>query len=303
MAKRTNILSFDVAQRSATTVPFNQNANRNTQRQTVSSRDSVRTSKASSSSSAARNASSGRGASASRNASSGRSASAGRNASSGRGASASRAASQKAQQEQSHMQALKRNMAKSKADRAFTKQYGDIDSGASENAPRAALYKTQMGSKQRQAVRMQNANSSSSFSWSSKAFRKSSSITKSPRFIGCMAVVVSLVLTCVILYSPAQQYYWSVREHDQLEAEYAAVVEHNQDIENSVANLSSDEGVTAAAHDQLGWVEEGEEIGKVKGINTSDDVTSTVSSNIASGSVEAPETWYSPMLDLIFGVE
>ena len=49
-------------------------------------------------------------------------------------------------------------------------------------------------------------------------------------------------------------------------------------------------------------MKEGEETANVRGLDLEDD-ESTFRANITPGSVEAPETWYSPFLDTLFGVE
>ncbi len=221
-------------------------------------------------------------------------------------ARSSRAASGATTREKSgRLASLKRNLTKNKAGRAYQRQFGDEGSAPPENAPRAAVYTGQMGSRQRQAARMQRSATPSASNKRRTWSGKGSSITTSPRFIGTMAVVVCVALTCVFLYPAAQQYYQSVREHDQLMAEYTAVNDRNTSLEASVDSLSTDDGIAAAAHDQLGWVQEGEQVAHVKGLSKSATETSAgnVYANINSGSVDMPETWYSPVLDVVFGVE
>ena len=55
--------------------------------------------------------------------------------------------------------------------------------------------------------------------------------------------------------------------------------------------------------DRFGWVKKGEETANVRGLDLDEDEASTFRANITPGSVEAPETWYSPFLDALFGVE
>lgn len=50
-------------------------------------------------------------------------------------------------------------------------------------------------------------------------------------------------------------------------------------------------------------VKKGEETATVSGLDLEDDEAGTFRANIVPGSVEAPETWYSPLLDALFGVE
>ena len=50
-------------------------------------------------------------------------------------------------------------------------------------------------------------------------------------------------------------------------------------------------------------MKKGEETANVRGLDLDEDEASTFRAKITPGSVEAPETWYSPFLDALFGVE
>lgn len=198
----------------------------------------------------------------------------------------------------------KKTRAKSKADRAFARQFGGSNqqSDASQG-PRAAVYKGEMGAKHRQAARMQGKAGSQASAKRGSTAGSGASLVSSPRFIACAAVAVCLALSCLFLYPSAQQYYQSVRDRDRLAAEYAALVERNGAIEGEVATLQTDSGIESRAHEQLGWVKDGEQTAKVSGLSASQDEGASVHANIVSGSIDAPETWYSPFLDPLFGVE
>lgn len=199
----------------------------------------------------------------------------------------------------------KKTRAKSKVDRAFARQFGGSNQqpDASQAGPRAAVYKGEMGAKHRQAARMQNAESPQASA--KRGFSRGSlvSLKSSPRFIASAAVAVCLVLSCVFLYSPAQQYYHALRERDQLAAEYAALAERNGVLEGDVSSLQTDAGIEDRAHKQFGWVKKGEETANVRGLDLDEGQASSFRANITPGSVEAPQTWYSPFLDALFGVE
>ncbi|WP_180953002.1 FtsB family cell division protein [Eggerthella timonensis] len=198
----------------------------------------------------------------------------------------------------------KKARAKSKAERAFTKQFGGSKpSDASQAGPRAAVYKGEMGAKHRQAARMQNAESAQASAKRGFSLGSLASLKSSPKFIASAAVVVCLVLSCAFLYSPAQQYYHALRERDQLAAEYAALEERNGALESDVSSLQTDAGIEDRAHEQFGWVKKGEETANVRGLDLDEEEASSFRANITPGSVEAPETWYSPFLDALFGVE
>lgn len=202
----------------------------------------------------------------------------------------------------SRIDKLKRSAAKNKAGRAFTRQFGSGDSDASSTGgSRAALYKGEMGKKHKQASRMQG-NPGRSMGASKKRFSGISLNPRSPKFIASLMVAACLVLSCVFLYPTAKQYYVTVREHDQLQAEYDALQQRNQTIGAEVDSLSTDAGIEDRARKEFGWVKSGEHAANVYGIDAQED-ESTYTKAITPGSVEAPETWYSPILDVVFGVE
>lgn len=203
---------------------------------------------------------------------------------------------------QSRIERMKRNAAKNKAGKAFTRQFGSGDSAESTSGgTRAALYKGEMGRKHKQATRMQG-NPGQSMGASKKRFSGISLNPRSPKFVACLMVAACLVLSCVFLYPTAKQYYTTVREHDQLEAEYEALQQRNATIQAEVDNLTTEAGIEDRARKEFGWVKEGENAANVYGLDTYED-DSAYNKAITPGSVEAPETWYSPVLDLVFGVE
>ena len=86
------------------------------------------------------------------------------------------------------------------------------------------------------------------------------------------------------------------------QAEYDAVSSRNQAIQHEVDALQTDAGIEDRARQEFGWSYVGEYAVKVSGlgVNTSE---SSFEANIVSGSVKAPETWYSRILDPLFGVK
>lgn len=198
----------------------------------------------------------------------------------------------------------KKSRAKSKAERAFTKQFGGSKQGADvETGSRAAVYKGEMGTKHRQAARMQNEESPQASPKRGFSLKSLASLKSSPKFLASAIVVACLALSCLFLYPTAQQYYQATRQHDQLVAEYAALEERNDALQSDVASLQTSAGIEDRAHEQFGWVKEGEETANVRGLELEDSGISEFRANITPGSVEAPETWYTPFLDALFGVE
>ena len=118
----------------------------------------------------------------------------------------------------SRLQKLKRERAKNKVDRTFSKQYGDQTSSTASSGPRAAVYKGEMGTTHRKAARMQNAGSGTDASAKRSGFGRG--FASSPRFMVGVALAACLVLTGIFLYPSAKQYYVTMRECDRLQAEY-----------------------------------------------------------------------------------
>lgn len=196
---------------------------------------------------------------------------------------------------------MKRNLSKNKASKQFSKQFGDTSASAASEGPRAALYKGEMGRQHKKASKMQNGESER-MSLFGRFSLPHFSLKGSPKTLASLTVIVGLVFSCIFLYPSAQQYYLSVRAHAQAEAEYDAVIARNEGIESQVNSLSSDEGIEDRARSEYGWVKEGENAVTVKGLDYEEDEV-TYKKSVPSGSVEAPQTWYSPFLDFIFGVE
>lgn len=202
----------------------------------------------------------------------------------------------------SRFEKLKRKHAKDKADRKFARQYGgNGDAASGEGGSRAAVYKGEMGSAHRRSSRMQNEESSSASrrTRGGDSRKPAARLVRKPWFIASAVAAFCLVFTVSFLYPSAAQLYHSVRERDQLQAEYAAIEQRNDSIQASVDALSTDAGVEDRAHQEFGWVSKGENAVTVYGLDLDDDSTFTAS--IVPGSIPAPETWYSKLLDPIFG--
>lgn len=202
----------------------------------------------------------------------------------------------------SRFEKLKRKHAKDKADRKFARQYGgNGDAAPGEGGSRAAVYKGEMGSAHHRSSRMQNEESSSASrrTRGGDSQKATARLVRKPWFIATAVTAFCLVFTVSFLYPSAAQLYHSVRERDQLQAEYAAIEQRNDSIQASVDALSTDAGVEDRAHQEFGWVSKGENAVTVYGLDLDDDSTFTAS--IVPGSIPAPETWYSKLLDPIFG--
>ena len=199
---------------------------------------------------------------------------------------------------------------KARADKMFAKQFGDSGAfadAATRGAPRPALYKGKMGATHRKSARMQRSSSAGSPNARISASGWFSSLPVTTRGLKIGTAVLCVFLVCAFLYAPAQQYYQAQREHDRLAAEYSTIENRNEalDVQNDI--LASDAGMEDAVRQKYGYVKRGEEAVTVTGL--SDRATDTrrgaenIEANVLSGSVRAPEEWYTPLLDAFFGVE
>jgi cell division protein FtsB len=202
---------------------------------------------------------------------------------------------------------LRRDARRRKADREFSRAYAD-DPASDEDAPRAALYRTKMGRQHQRAARMQagNAGFASRFLAGLRGIVSSFSLgglVMRPWFTRSVLVLGCVVLIACSVFPAARNYYVQMRSNDQLAAEYQAVLKRNGDLERHVEALKTDEGMAELAHENLGWVREGDNSVSVLADGSSDPGSGSISKYdaVAEGSIPAPVTWYSPILDVVFG--
>lgn len=207
-----------------------------------------------------------------------------------------------AERREARRRAKSKQKAKAKAAEQFRRQFGDDAPASDSSSSRAAVYKGEMGAKQRRATRMQEKESKGFSVGGLISGFSPSALLSSKRFMVGAVAVVCVFLGAFILYGPAQSYYQQVREHDRLAIEYQAVSERNEQLQSEVNSLQTDEGVRQRAHEQLGWVEKGEESANVSGLDLeSSSDSDVVIANVSSDNIKAPRTWYSPVLDFVFG--
>lgn len=203
----------------------------------------------------------------------------------------------------------RRERAKARADRMYSRQFSDSPSMSSteENAPRPALYEAKMGATHRKSARMQRSSVASAPSAKINPAGWLAWVTSSKRSLKIATGVVCAVLACTFLYVPAQQYYQAQREHDRLVAEYSVIEKRNDvlDVQNDI--LASDAGMEDAVRQKYGYVKVGEQTAIVTGLseNATDAsrASESIEANVLSSSVKAQEEWYTPLLDAFFGVE
>lgn len=197
----------------------------------------------------------------------------------------------------SRISEARKSNAKRNAERAFDKAYGG-DDAASGSGPRAALYTGKMGASQKKANRIQGSGGNGFGGFSLPSFnlpQLSHAFKRNTAAVFCVLAAVMLVGS---LYTPAQQYYQQIRERDRLSAEYAAVQERNEALQSTVDWLSTEEGLEDKAHAEFGLIKPEESTASVIGLEV--DNSPEFHANVVPGSIPAPETWYSGLLDVLF---
>jgi len=203
----------------------------------------------------------------------------------------------------------KRQKAKERASKQFDRTYASRsgDARQTEGAPRAAVYKGEMGPSQRRSTRMQRASEAGSVAAKLNPAGWLSNINLSSRTAKLVTMAICAVFICVFLYTPAQQYYEASRENARLEAEYVAVSERNAALDAHNEALASDAGMEDAVRQKFGYVVAGEQTAVVSGLSDEVEVSKRASAevegNILASSIKAPEEWYTPFLDAFFGVQ
>lgn len=118
-------------------------------------------------------------------------------------------------------------------------------------------------------------------------------------FVGAGFIV--LIAAGALIYPSAQQYYQTTRANDRLQAQADALAARNAQLESNAENLETDQGIEDAARAD-GWIKSGE-----NAVNVTDagDVTSptAIPKQVDLDAIQAPDTWYTRILDPLFGVE
>ena len=206
------------------------------------------------------------------------------------------------------MEQVRQQQRKRKASREFDRSgYGRTNTSAS--GARAAVHTGSMGSRQRKASRTYAQGSP--YAGAAKA-----AVGGVAGFIGSFvskkhgvklyalsALLACMVLSGAFLYPAAQNYYIAIRNNAQAQAEYDALQDYYEQLQGNVAMLDTDEGVETRAHDLYGWVSAGDNSVMVQGTQAESSFDATEIGIVPSGSVKAPDTWYSGFLDPFFGYE
>lgn len=188
-----------------------------------------------------------------------------------------------------------------KADRDF-ERYTQLTerNRPQEQSSRPALYQMQMGKTQKRSTRMQRESASSA-----RGQKPSRKEARRPWWQRRMGIALCALVFCgFMLYQPIANLYNETRSLQQLEAEYDALQANNVQVRANLDHLATDEGLEEYAHNELGWIRADEHTARVADVAQPDQSTQQVKrvvTTIPEGSIETPDTWYSPVLDVVFG--
>ncbi len=208
---------------------------------------------------------------------------------------------------------LTHKMRTAKAERLFERNVpaNDARSSQPEQSSRAALYEMKMGKDHRRSAHMQEDSKSGKSRFSFAGFNPLSLLvgTKGGQW-ACVAMI-AMAFSVFILYQPIADWYNEGRSLQQLQAQYEISSAEYEQVKADVDYLSTDEGLADYAHEQLGWLKSGEHSVNVVGLYGEESQSSASSSSasttqslaLASAKAQTPDTWYSGVLDVIFGYE
>ena len=81
------------------------------------------------------------------------------------------------------------------------------------------------------------------------------------------------------------------------------MTDYNTQMQSQIDYLNTDAGLEEYARSELGWIRENEHVATVEGVQSSVDgstQTNTTNSPL-NEDIPAPDTWYSGVLDVLFG--
>ena len=112
---------------------------------------------------------------------------------------------------------------------------------------------------------------------------------------------MSIVLICVFCYQPAKICYTQFRNTEKAEAELELVQARNEQLNQNVEALKTNEGIEDKAKSDYGYVSKGDGVARVSGLNV--DNSSNLPDYVDSNKVCASDTTVSNILDAIFGYD
>ena len=112
--------------------------------------------------------------------------------------------------------------------------------------------------------------------------------------------VLVIAFAAVIIYPSAKSYYIADRDKQLVEAEYALVQERNQELQDEIDTLKTDEGIENQARAQYGYSYEDENSVVVEGIDNS---ALELPDQVSASDVKLEENAWTQFCDMIFGLD
>jgi cell division protein FtsB len=171
------------------------------------------------------------------------------------------------------------------------------------------VYKGALGRKSKKAVKMQSNGSNDLSKIKTSRFRFNFGISSAIEkvlsiniFAKCaIYLVMSVALICVFCYQPAKICYTQFRNTEKAEAELSLVQARNEQLNQNVEALKTNEGIEDKAKSDYGYVSKGDGVARVSGLNV--DNSSNLPDYVDSNKVCASNTAASSILDAIFGYD
>lgn len=216
---------------------------------------------------------------------------------------------------ESIIEQARREARRRRAEAEFDRTIGAHEArSGQESGPKAALYSTQMGRIHKKSSRMRNQQEQHPSSVARHGVGSVASVlaglTARKIVAVPLAIVLVLVLSGVFLYEPTRSYYIALRTAAKTQAEYDQVSAAHEKLQNDVDTLSTTEGAEDTARKDFGMVESGENLVVVSGLKDDSDEstagaadTNPHGSQADASSIKAPDTWYSGVLDPLFGYQ
>lgn len=195
---------------------------------------------------------------------------------------------------------------------AGTAQTGVLHSNAASahsRAPKAAIYEGSSRRAHKNTASFEDARKRPAPSRYSQAMlldRVLERLHLSGKKAVVIGVVVCVFAIIIFLYEPTRNYYQGLRMNQAKQIELAALQDSVQHLEANTNEIRGDEGARMLAR-KRGYAANNETLGQVDGL--SDDYSDQEANklralhrNVARG-YAPPDTWYSPVLDVLFGVK
>ncbi len=121
----------------------------------------------------------------------------------------------------------------------------------------------------------------------------------SPRLMAFLVTVLVILCLVLLIYPAARENYISVRQLVRSNAELELIEQRNEEIQDLIDELGTDEGIEDYVRSQYGWVKEGETSGLVSSLD-SESQNFTLPTSVSSEDVVVEDGFLEEILDAFF---